>query len=141
MGGETETVLTRHSRQVYTADRAQTSFLVLLQSLRHMHRGWACCRRPERSAGVSGVWVRHLSAPERDRWGIDGRLGGYDLCRIGCHIDIGLVGGRASGKTRGNSVRRWEASPSHAQVQALRVGPAKHCTVHKRGRSRSSELS
>lgn len=58
--------------------------------------------------------MRYLSAPEKDRRGTDGCLGRYDLCRIDCRSDIGLVGGLACGKKRGNSARRWEASPSHA---------------------------
>lgn len=62
--------------------------------------------------------MRYLSAPEKDRRDIDGRLGRYDLCRIGCHSDIGSVGGRACGKKRGSSARRWEASPSHALVSS-----------------------
>ena len=119
MKGGVETELTRHSTQVYTADTAQMSCPVLPPSLRRTRRGWACCRRRARSAGVSGVWVRHLSAPEMDQRGIGGRQGRCELCRIGCHSDIGWAEGRARGKQGGNSARRWEASPSsHA------LGPA-----------------
>lgn len=65
--------------------------------------------------------MRYLSALEKDRRGIHGRLGRYGLCRICCHSDIGSVGGRACGKKRGNSARRWEASPSLAHTTRVRV--------------------
>jgi hypothetical protein len=69
--------------------------------------------------------MSYLSALGKDRRGIDGHLGRYDLCRIGCHSDIGLVGGRACDKKRGNNARRWEASPSHAGLsESVTVRPS-----------------
>jgi hypothetical protein len=99
-----------------------------------MRRGWAYCRRRGHIAGVSGVRVRHLSAPEMDRRGIDGRLGIYDPYRIGCHNDIEWEEGRACGKKEANSVRRWEASPSHGLGPANCATPAKDCGAGAKSR-------
>lgn len=84
---------TRHNRQSYTAETAQRRRPFLFPRLSHRQtlRGWACCKR--QNAGVYGVRVTRLSAPQMHQWDIDRHMIHAELL-----VDIGSEESRACGK-------------------------------------------